>query len=209
MSQRILPVLLVAVTIFLSVYLGVTGTASGYCTTVANCYNCSADPSICVQCNEMQFFCDNDVHPPVCRNCTELPGCLACFSKQRCAICINPGSNGPDLHSPIGTCSPCAPYCIQCNISGSGKCDGCIGGYFVDSNQQCSECANNCISCVNATFCNTCQSGNYRLASGACTPCTVNGCAKCRSDGSCTTCVPPHIPSSDGSACISASAGSS
>jgi len=213
MDLRVVVVL--AATTFVSIYLGVVATDSGnisptnsgnYCTTILYCKTC-ANPRICTECNEKLWFLDNTVDPPVCLNCSAtLPGCLACNSRERCNLCINPGSNGPDLDSSIGTCSPCAAKCKFCNASGSGKCDMCTFGYFVNAAQQCQECDFRCMACKNETYCYTCESGYYRLSNVTCSSCAVQNCATCRSDGSCIKCK-SGTPTNNGTSCFATEVG--
>jgi len=162
------------------------------CHSVDYCTTCPQ--GVCTDCYPFLWFLDTDVFPPVCRYCSELPGCFACFSKKRCSICIEPAVDGPDLNNTIGTCSPCAENCRFCNASGSGKCDVCAIGYTLNSNQQCSEC-------VTGMNCYECAAGYYKLPSGTCFPCLVQNCASCQSNGTCEACISGTL-NSNGTACV-------
>jgi len=193
--------------IFLAALLGVVSSGPDYCRTVPNCFTCKESDRIgrplCTRCNEQLFFLDTDPNSglPYCRNCSELSGCLSCYTKQRCIRCRNPwppGSgtiNGPNLSGGVGTCGPCSANCRACNESGSGKCDICTEGYFVDANGLCEECALNCKAC-NGAFCFQCENGFYRQSDGTCGVCETRHCAQCTSNGkSCTKCLSGPVSS--------------
>jgi len=170
-----------------------------YCRYIPNCLTCNETDStgrpICSRCNEQLFFLKDDPEPGdmlVCRNCSELSGCLSCYTRQRCIRCRNPwppGSgvmNGPDLNSENGTCSPCASFCYFCNASGSGKCDVCKPGYYVGPDGYCEACKmDNCAVCTsNGTICHSCLIGKISSAKSCdcalnCATCSVNGYGFC------------------------------
>jgi len=183
------------------------GQPSTFCRTVVNCFQCSQNEQtlwICSECNKPQFFLDTDVYPPVCRNCSQnLPGCLKCNNKHRCGTCRDPGFNGPVLNSPVGACAACSPHCGFCNVSGSGKCDidHCHIGYFVNSEQTCSVCPDNCARCDDADHCTYCKPGYFKSYTGICMQCSVAFCRTCSNDGICSRCLDGSTPSITDSSC--------
>ena len=83
--------------------------------------------------------------------------CIDCISASECNECI-PGRHGDVCQSfcPLG-CKDIA--CDQI----SGKCTkGCRTGYYLEQD-DCTECPDQCTTCLNDSYCSECKPGHYGL----------------------------------------------
>ncbi|EAR86511.2 zinc finger lsd1 subclass family protein (macronuclear) [Tetrahymena thermophila SB210] len=130
-------------------------------------------------------------------------------SKFKCVQCnISSGQ-----YANLSDCYNCHPTCKTCSDDKNTSCKTCVDGLyffqqgtdkicqvcktnnsqFLDSNQLCQNCNNNCLQCQgNANFCTACQSNMY-LKQNTCVQCNEDGfyksnnlCLQCHS--SCKTC---------------------
>lgn len=101
-------------------------------------------------------------------------------------------------------CVPCEQaQCLDCQTSGSKKCDACSDGSIVSKDGKCTSCNTDapdespCLSCrftddsQAATECENCKPG-YRLEAGKCIGCSQGtGCAEC-DQSTCLRCRPRY-----------------
>ena len=82
-----------------------------------------------------------------------------------CTSCIN----GYGLNT-NGTCMPCqtsSSLCLNCDGANLNQCVSCNQGYFFVGG-ICRPCTTTCISCSNATTCNSCIDGYYLDSANIC-----------------------------------------
>lgn len=190
---------LVTVGVLLVAALTIAAVAAEFrCPSIANCITCTSDPRICTKCANLHAIDENGK----CKACNSMDGCSKCNSTKKCDRCRYSSKDGPDFNG-RGTCSACAANCRSCSISGSGNCDTCKPGYFVDSDKSCSSCPSNCqfctLSALNSLACKECQPG-YSKADGSsrCFACAAN-CESCAQIGAnkCNKCNAGYIVNVD------------
>jgi len=156
------------------------------CGHFPNCKSCPLVDGIasCVACWPPLYALSGDPSNP-CIPCWSKKGCWLCKNLTLCERCEHIDRDGPDLNGE-GTCSPCAPNCRKCINSGSGKCDVCNEGFFLDSaSGTCAPCSSNCMQCPNSNDCSFCNRGLF--GHGCLQRCTSN-CDVCWDSATCKIC---------------------
>lgn len=79
--------------------------------------------------------------------------------------------------------TPCGEFCVECEYdptdgdAGTATCHECVGGFYVDDENKCQVCSDDCKTCSAETHCTACHDGFYE-DSGDCLHCNAN-CKTC------------------------------
>ncbi|KAL4512338.1 hypothetical protein ABPG72_005340 [Tetrahymena utriculariae] len=173
---------------------------------------CTSCPTGCTQCNN-QGLCSQcrqgfkyDSVNKICQKCSDIH-CLNCdiniqqcqdcqfgyFYNKNINKCILDCQNGQYYDSIKGQCIECPIKCKTC--VNKDICSNCEKGFYIDQNNQCSQCSANCTSCsINSENCFSCKSG-YQLISNQCKLSCDHSCLKCSGNGvsQCLSCNSSRI----------------
>ena len=115
------------------------------------------------------------------------------ISNQYCTECIkgyflykgNCDKNCPERHQADNS----SKTCLECNvtncttfINNTCKCSKCDEAYFINSDNICEKCPNNCISCKNSTICEKCEKDFFVDSQGNCSHCPLENCEEKEED---------------------------
>ena len=161
---------------------------------------CSGDG--CIKCEDGYYLLDTSCHPcqESCIKCTSYSTCTECEKGRHGATCSSECKNECLECSSFSQCSECirgryGSYCqnycplacidILCNIE-SGQCLlGCRQGYYV-SGDECVECPETCVRCLNHSHCIDCINGYF---GSSCERRCPIGCANQRCEKEMGTCT--------------------
>ena len=176
---------------------------SGQCLTceVDNCMTCSAN-NVCAQTGCFPGYSINPTPTGVSDQCIVCNNpCLTCFANGSCQTCALPYSQVTLTQG--NSCFLCAdPNCVTCSSNQAGACTQCRARYSLAAGACESNCATGCSSCVNSTFCNTCNSAYYYMGdNNTCVQCpNAPNCIQCNSSvpEMCLQCSPGYWTNSNG-----------
>lgn len=115
------------------------------------------------------------------------------ISNQYCTECIenfflyegNCNQNCPERYKTDNS----SKKCLQCNdtncityFNNTCNCSKCNEAYFINLDNICEKCPNNCTSCKNSTMCEKCENGFFVNSQGNCTPCPTENCQDLEED---------------------------
>jgi proprotein convertase subtilisin/kexin type 5 len=179
---------------------------------------CPDEPGYCLRCAPdffvYQGFCyktcpvatfeDKTQSVWKCTPCKN-PGCAECSgpSDNQCLCCFDEGSKyflqsdidecvtdsvcNCDTHAIIDIyCHPRIPNCAD--QPSQFICGKCVSNYFVNTENTCTKCSDNCDRCADVGKCDTCKTGYYLYKGATCTPCSAKGFVKDESTKACFDC---------------------
>ena len=111
-----------------------------------NCANCLN--TTCLLCDTGYYLHDNTC-------LSQCPSTTLSTDNITCQLC-----NTVFTNCTICTDTACT-YCSYGELS-NGACQPCSPGTFSD-NSQCTTCPSTCATCLNQSYCVTCQTGNFLL----------------------------------------------
>ena len=151
--------------------------------------------------NNLLFTLNADNCYKLCYNCTEYS---SDNENQKCTDCKNNlilvGENciceqGQQLIDTIPACKKCSLE-IECKTYNLNKCtcSACYDGYYLDSNNRCLKCNDNCKTCSELSDkCLTCNDGYYLDSiNHKCLKCKET-CKTCSSETKCESCIDDYF----------------
>ncbi|ELP87580.1 hypothetical protein EIN_366010, partial [Entamoeba invadens IP1] len=132
-----------------------------------------------------------------CERC--LDKCYTCNKKSSCLTC-----NTKYFKTTKGDCLLQSSI-IGCavNVTQSG-CSKCIDGYYIYNSNQCAQCEVNCSTCSFNDICTSCHNEEVLINNKCYSKSSIEGCVAVK-NSMCSKCNFWHIPSSDGTYCITKS----
>ncbi|EGR34518.1 leishmanolysin family protein, putative, partial [Ichthyophthirius multifiliis] len=198
-------------------------------------YHYYYDDPICVsKCPDRKYNDGSSIECENCNNkcatCSNETDCDTCFGNRVAPACECPAGINYDSLDYTQTCIECSTISIGCSACNATTCQACLSPYFLDgnlcvnicppgkwgntANRQCAACLDKCITCSNATDCDTCF-GNRIAPACKCPansydsldfkkPCTICstisiGCSACNAT-TCQACLSPYFL--DGNLCV-------
>lgn len=150
-----------------------------------SCYNCTSNIT-CTSCAPENYLSNSGFCVPcLTSNCAECK-----TSTQKCDLCyVGFTLYNNSLCVPACKTTGKTPNCAKCK-GGSDKitCNQCLPGSYIDpSYNYCVACPINCLTCTNATTCQSCSLSYYLSLDYQCLNCPV-GCQNCTDFSVCASC---------------------
>ncbi|KAL4456253.1 hypothetical protein ABPG74_014214 [Tetrahymena malaccensis] len=154
--------------------------SQGYISIKGVCQLCNFKCSSCFGLNETQ--CYSCISPYYLYQSTCQLTCPDQFFKQTITDSSNVQQN---------ICQKCNSSCFNCFGTGDNQCKSCINGYFVTSQNTCSQCSQLCGTCSqSSTLCTSCPLGQF-LSNQTCVQTCPPGFYGSDQDNQCHQCNSP------------------
>ncbi|ELP83546.1 protein serine/threonine kinase, putative [Entamoeba invadens IP1] len=190
----------------------------------SSCETCVTNSTFCLSCPEGTFLNDhkcitNEELIGICTQFIPTGGCVKCKDKYfRNGLSCTNCDTSCGLCNTIETCltcnitnyrtinNKCQPQSsiINCAVKVTQKgCSKCEDGFYIVNTNECERCSESCATCViSRDMCTSCNTNEVLIHSKCLSFASIKNC-KMAKNSKCSKCNFWHIPSENGTYCIS------